>query len=42
MQRDTLANNLQRIKKLSDATRVEINRPTWFEIYVVAIGHKVP
>ncbi|NKB54226.1 MAG: oxidoreductase [Rhizobiaceae bacterium] len=35
-------NNLERIKKLSDATKVEIDRPTWFEIYVAAMGHEVP
>ncbi|MEP1207231.1 MAG: aldo/keto reductase [Rhizobiaceae bacterium] len=35
-------NNLDRIKKLSDATRVEMDRATWFEIYVAALGHEVP
>ena len=35
-------NNLDRIKKLSEATRLEIDRATWFEIYVAATGHAVP
>ena len=35
-------NNLDRISKLTDATGVEIDRETWFEIYVAAMGHEVP
>lgn len=35
-------NNLDRIKKLSEATRVEIDREAWFEIYVTAMGQEVP
>ena len=34
-------NNLQRIAKLSDATKVEIDRQTWFEIYTHSLGHEV-
>jgi predicted oxidoreductase len=35
-------NSLERIAKLSDACRVEIDRQTWFELYTHAIGHEVP
>ncbi len=35
-------NNLERIKRLSDATRVKMDRETWYELYVAAIGHEVP
>lgn len=35
-------NNLDRIKRLAEATRVEIDRQTWFEIYVAAMGKEVP
>lgn len=35
-------NSLERIKKLEDATKLEIDRQTWFEIYVAAMGHEVP
>ena len=35
-------NSLERIKKLSDATKIEIDRQTWFEIYVAAMGQDVP
>ncbi len=35
-------NSLSRIKKLSDATRVELDRETWFELYTLACGHEVP
>ena len=35
-------NSLARIAKLSDATRVEMDRQTWFELYTHAMGHEVP
>ena len=35
-------NNLDRIKRLAEATTVEIDRQTWFEIYVAAMGNEVP
>ncbi len=35
-------NSLERIQKLSDATRVEIDRETWFELYTAAMGREVP
>ncbi|RGP35494.1 aldo/keto reductase [Pseudotabrizicola alkalilacus] len=35
-------NSLDRIKKLSDACRVEMDRQTWFELYTHAMGHEVP
>lgn len=35
-------NNLDRIRALSDATRVEIDRETWFDLYTRAMGHGVP
>lgn len=35
-------NSLSRIEKLSDATRVELDRETWFELYTLACGHEVP
>lgn len=35
-------NSLERIAKLSDACRVEMDRQTWFELYTHAIGHEVP
>ena len=34
-------NNLSRIKALSDAQKVTLDRQTWFEIYTAAIGHDV-
>ena len=34
-------NNLDRIKRMSDAMKVEIDRQTWFEIYTAALGHEV-
>lgn len=34
-------NNLSRIKRLSDAMAVKIDRQTWFEIYTAAQGHEV-
>ena len=35
-------NNLTRIARLSDATRVSIDRQQWFEIYQAATGQEVP
>ncbi|MEM1371734.1 MAG: aldo/keto reductase [Pseudomonadota bacterium] len=35
-------NNLDRITKLSDACKVEMNRVTWFTLYEAANGHEVP
>jgi predicted oxidoreductase len=34
-------NNLGRIATMADATKVEIDRQTWFEIYTAALGHEV-
>lgn len=34
-------NNLSRIAKLDDATRVAIDRETWYEIYTAALGREV-
>ncbi|MFN4129011.1 MAG: aldo/keto reductase family oxidoreductase, partial [Paracoccaceae bacterium] len=34
-------NSLDRIAKLSDACRVEMDRQTWFELYTHAMGHEV-
>ena len=36
------SNSLDRIRKLADATKVSIDRQTWFEIYVAAMGSDVP
>lgn len=35
-------NNLNRIKALSDALKVDIDRETWFELYTAALGQEVP
>lgn len=35
-------NSLQRIAKLSDAMKVQLDRETWFELYTLACGHEVP
>ena len=35
-------NNLDRIKTLSDATKVKMDRQTWFELYTAALGNEVP
>ncbi|WP_108836482.1 aldo/keto reductase family oxidoreductase [Tateyamaria sp. Alg231-49] len=34
-------NNLDRIKRISDATKVTLDRPTWFRLYEAALGHEV-
>ena len=38
----TGTNNLSRIRSLSDAVKVEIDRETWFELYTLAMGREVP
>ena len=35
-------NNLARIRALSDAMRVKLDRQTWFELYTAALGTEVP
>ncbi len=35
-------NNLDRIRRLSDATKVAMDRETWFHLYTLAMGHEVP
>ena len=35
-------NNLERIKKISDALKVELDRETWFLLYEAALGTEVP
>ncbi|WP_430511978.1 aldo/keto reductase [Pannonibacter phragmitetus] len=35
-------NNIERISKISDAAKVEMDRQTWFELYTLAIGKDVP
>jgi 6-dehydroglucose reductase len=35
-------NNLDRIHRLSDAFKVQMDRQTWYELYVAALGHDVP
>ena len=35
-------NQLQRIHGISEATRVPMDRQTWFELYELANGHEVP
>ena len=34
-------NNLDRIKRISEAARVSLDRPTWFRLYEAALGHEV-
>jgi predicted oxidoreductase len=34
-------NNLNRIRGLSDAAKVELSRTDWFDIYTAALGHEV-
>jgi predicted oxidoreductase len=36
------SNRLDRIAQFSDATRVPMDRQTWFELYELANGHEVP
>ena len=35
-------NNINRIKALSDALKVKMDRETWFELYTAALGNEVP
>lgn len=35
-------NDLGRIARASEATRLHIDRETWFELYTAALGHEVP
>lgn len=35
-------NSLDRIARLSEATKVDIDRETWYELYTLACGHEVP
>ncbi len=35
-------NNLTRIRAMSDATRINLDRETWFELYELANGFEVP
>lgn len=35
-------NNLDRISAISDALKVELDRPTWFALYEAALGNEVP
>jgi len=35
-------NNLDRIRSLSEATKMSFDRETWFELYSLANGHEVP
>ena len=35
-------NNIDRIKALSDALKVPMDRQTWFALYTAALGHEVP
>lgn len=35
-------NNLDRIKGISDALKVELDRPTWFWLYEASLGTEVP
>jgi predicted oxidoreductase len=35
-------NNLDRIRALSQALNVPMDRQTWFELYTAALGHEVP
>jgi len=34
-------NSLERIAKISDALKVEMDRQTWFELYTIALGREV-
>jgi predicted oxidoreductase len=35
-------NNLGRIATISEALKVELDRPTWFSLYEAALGQEVP
>ena len=36
------SNNLERISKLPEATKIEIDRKAWFQLYTAAVGAEVP
>ncbi|CUH50377.1 aldo/keto reductase [Ruegeria atlantica] len=35
-------NNLDRIKRISDALKVNLDRESWYRLYEAALGHEVP
>ena len=35
-------NSLDRIKRISDALKVNLDREAWFRLYEAALGHEVP
>ncbi len=35
-------NSLDRIARLSDALKLELDRQSWFELYTLALGREVP
>jgi len=35
-------NNIERIKSVSDALKIEIDRESWFEFLTAATGQEVP
>ncbi len=35
-------NNLERIKRISDAMKLNLDRETWYRLYEAALGHEVP
>ncbi|CUH78780.1 aldo/keto reductase [Tropicibacter naphthalenivorans] len=35
-------NNLDRIRRISDAAKVKLDRETWFDLYTLALGQEVP
>ena len=35
-------NNLGRIKRVSDALKVKLDRESWYRLYEAALGHEVP
>lgn len=35
-------NNLDRIAKISDALNVKMDRVSWYALYTVALGEKIP
>jgi predicted oxidoreductase len=35
-------NTVDRIRRFSDAFKVDMDRQTWFELYTAALGHEVP
>jgi predicted oxidoreductase len=35
-------NNLDRISRISDALKVQLDRETWYQLYEAALGKEVP